>query len=137
MREAADWVEYCNGTGESALVKLRRSTVFRTAPGKVLGNRQRSGRTLADRLQDTAGICPVCTEYAKVMKWTDPISKLLHPRYHWEAGIVERTQLMLEQAGSLIDYLSLHWYVGNWNNDFAEYMTVSELMEERLSAYEG
>jgi alpha-N-arabinofuranosidase len=56
---------------------------------------------------------------------------------HWEAGIVERTQLMLEQAGNLIDYLSLHWYVGNWNNDFAEYMTVSELMEERLSAYEG
>jgi len=45
--------------------------------------------------------------------------------------------LMLEQAGNLIDYLSLHWYVGNWNNDFAEYMTVSELMEERLSAYEG
>jgi len=38
----------------------------------------------------------------------------------------ERTQLLLEQAGSLLDYLSLHWYVGNWNNDFAEYMAVPQ-----------
>jgi len=55
-----------------------------------------------------------CTEYAKVMKWTDPQYQNSGIRdIALEAGIVERTQLMLEQAGNLIDYLSLHWYVGN------------------------
>jgi alpha-N-arabinofuranosidase len=34
MREAADWVEYCNGTGDAALVKLRREHGF-AAPHKV------------------------------------------------------------------------------------------------------
>ncbi len=34
MREAADWVEYCNGTGDTALVKLRRKHGFE-APHKV------------------------------------------------------------------------------------------------------
>ncbi len=50
---------------------------------------------------------------------------------------MERGQLLLEQAGNLIDYLALHWYVDNSANDFATYMTLSELFEDRLSAYEG
>ena len=139
MREAADWVEYCNGTGESSLVKLRRQHGF-PEPHRVkywgIGNEVDGHWQIGYKTpQEYARFC---TEYAKVMKWTDPDIKIVASAIsHWEAGIVERTQLMLEQAGSLIDYLSLHWYVGNWNNDFAEYMTVSELMEERLSAYEG
>jgi alpha-N-arabinofuranosidase len=139
MREAADWVEYCNGTGESALVKLRRHHGF-PEPHRVkywgIGNEVDGHWQIGYKTpQEYARFC---TEYAKVMKWTDPDIKIVASAIsHWEAGIVERTQLMLEQAGNLIDYLSLHWYVGNWNNDFAEYMTVSQLMEERLSAYEG
>ena len=34
MREAADWVEYCNGTGDTALVNLRREHGFEK-PHKV------------------------------------------------------------------------------------------------------
>ena len=34
MREAADWVEYCNGTGDTALAKLRREHGFEE-PHKV------------------------------------------------------------------------------------------------------
>jgi alpha-N-arabinofuranosidase len=33
--------------------------------------------------------------------------------------------------------MALHWYVGNPNNNFVAYMSLSELIEERLSAYEG
>jgi alpha-N-arabinofuranosidase len=49
----------------------------------------------------------------------------------------------LEHAGELIDYMALHWYVGNdaqrgyRDDDFASYMAVSELLEDRLSSYEG
>ena len=72
------------------------------------------------------------------MNWTDPEIKLVASAVSdWQGQIIERTQLLLEQAGSLLDYLSLHWYVGNWNNDFAEYMAVSAVMEERLTDYEG
>ena len=136
MREAADWVEYCNGTRETAMVKLRRQHGF-PEPHNVqywgIGNEVdgpwQIGAKTAEEYARTF------TEFAKVMKWTDPSIKLIASAIsNWEGRFVERTQLLLEQAGNLIDYLSLHWYVGNWNNNFAEYMAVSELFEERLSS---
>ena len=139
MREARDWVEYCNGTQDTALVNLRKQHGF-PEPHRVkywgIGNEvdghwQIGAKTATEYAR-------VFTEFAKVMKWTDPEIKLVASAVsHWEGQIVERTQLLLEHAGNLIDYLSLHWYVGNWNNNFAEYMTISELLEERLQAYEG
>jgi alpha-N-arabinofuranosidase len=33
--------------------------------------------------------------------------------------------------------MAVHWYVGNREDDFAQYMTLSEVFEDRLSAYEG
>jgi len=56
---------------------------------------------------------------------------------HWEGTWVERTQLLLEQAAGLADYLSLHWYVGNPASDYNAYMATSELLEERLTSFEG
>jgi len=49
----------------------------------------------------------------------------------------QRAQLLIEQAGNQIDYMALHWYVDNHADDFAAFMTVSELIEERLASYEG
>jgi alpha-N-arabinofuranosidase len=78
------------------------------------------------------------TEFGKVMKWVDPGIKLVASAVSdWKGALVERTRLLLEQAGDAIDYMSLHWYIGNTANDFEAYMAVSELLEERLSAYEG
>jgi alpha-N-arabinofuranosidase len=139
MREARDWVEYCNGTGDSTLVKMRREHGF---PGphcvkywgignEVDGHWQIGYKTPQEYAR-------VFTEFGKVMKWVDPSIKLVASAVsHWEGEFVERTQLLLEQAADLIDYLSLHWYVGNPSNDFGGYMAVSELLEERLVSYEG
>src|SRR5690606_28302398 len=72
-------------------------------------------------------------EFAKVMKWADPSIKLIaSATSSWKGSIVERAQLLIEQAGQHIDYLALHWYVGNPDDDFAAYMALSELVEERL-----
>jgi alpha-N-arabinofuranosidase len=71
------------------------------------------------------------------MKRVDPDIKLAASATCRWRGFVERGQLILEQAGDLIDYMALHWYVGNPGNDFAAYMALSELFEERLSGYEG
>jgi len=139
MREARDWVEYCNGTGDSALANLRREHGFAKphdvkywgVGNEVDGHWQIGYKTPQEYAR-------AFTEYGKVMKWTDPNIKLVASAVsHWEGEWFERAQLLLEQAGDLIDYLSLHWYIGNPENDFAAYMAISELLEERLSAFEG
>ncbi|MGB8829062.1 MAG: hypothetical protein WCC72_06510, partial [Dehalococcoidales bacterium] len=119
MREAADWVEYCNGTGDSALAKLRRQHGFEK-PHNVkywsIGNEvdspgQIGYKTPQEYARDV-------TEYGKVMKRVDPAIKLsasaacswedapLGPQFLYrKTEWVERAQLMLEQAGDRIDYM--------------------------------
>ncbi len=139
MREARDWVEYCNGTGDTALVKLRREHGF-SKPHNVkywgIGNEVDGHWQIGYKTPEE--YARAFTEFGKAMKWVDPGIKLVAAAISdWKGELVERTRLLLEQAGDLIDYLSLHWYIGNAANDFEAYMAVSELLEERLSAYEG
>jgi alpha-L-arabinofuranosidase len=139
MREARDWVEYCNGTQGSTLVKLRHDHGF-PEPHQVkywgIGNEVDGHWQIGYKTPQE--YARAFTEFAKVMKWVDPQIKLIASAISdWEGDIVERTQLILDQAGELVDYLSIHWYVGNPDNNFNEYMAVSELIEERLRGYEG
>jgi len=138
MREARDWVEYCNGTGNSALVKLRREHGFEE-PHKVkywgIGNEVDGPFQIGYKTAQE--YARAVTEFGKVMKRVDPDIKLAASATCRWRGFVERGQLILEQAGDLIDYMALHWYVSNAANDFNAFMTFSELFEERLNAYEG
>lgn len=139
VREARDWVEYCNGQGDSALVKLRREHGY-TAPHGVkfwgIGNEVDGHWQIGYKTPQE--YARAFTEFGKVMKWVDPGIKLIASAVSlWEGEFVERTRLLIEQAGNLVDYLALHWYVGNPEDDFAAYMTISELLEKRLVAYEG
>ncbi len=139
IREARDWVEYCNGTQDSTIVKLRRKHGFEE-PHMVkywgIGNEVDGPWQIGYKTPQE--YARAFTEFGKVMKWVDPNIKLLASAVSlWEGDVVERAQLLVEQAGELIDYMALHWYVGNPENDFAAYMALSELLEQRLSAYEG
>ena len=139
MREARDWVEYCNGTQASALVKLRHKHGFEAPHGVKywgIGNEVDSRWQVGSKTPEE--YARAYLEFAKVMKWVDPSIKLIASATStWKGNIVERAQLLIEQASDFIDYLALHWYIGNPENDFANYMAQSELVEERLSAYEG
>jgi alpha-L-arabinofuranosidase len=139
LREARDWVEYCNSTQETALVKLRRQHGF-DAPHNVkywaIGNEVDGHWQIGSKTPEE--YARAFLEYAKVMKWVDPTIKLTAAATSdWLGDIVSRVSLLVEQAGRLIDYLGIHWYVGNHTNNFADYMAVSELVEDRLSAFEG
>ena len=151
MREAADWVEYCNGTGDSALVKLRRQHGF-DAPYKVkywgIGNEVDGPWQIGYKTPQE--YARALTEFSKVMKWVDPTIKLVAAAVSiWEdypfpdfAGIktewVERTQLILEQAGANIDYMALHRYAHLDNNaPFETFMAFAEDFNQHLSAYKG
>ena len=146
MREAADWVEYCNGTGDTALVKLRREHGF-AEPHKVkywgIGNEvdnlnQVGYKTAQEYAREY-------TEFSKVMKRVDPEIKLIASAVcRWEsppfntAEWVERAQLMLEQAGDRIDYMAIHQYAHPYDDDpFETYMAFAMDFNQRLSAYEG
>ncbi|MBZ0293090.1 MAG: alpha-N-arabinofuranosidase [Anaerolineae bacterium] len=138
MREARDWVEYCNGTQSTALANLRRQHGFEE-PHQVkywgIGNEVDGPWQIGYKRPEE--YARAFTEFAKVMKWVDPEIKILASASSSWKDTVERAQLLLEQAGELIDYMAIHWYVNNRDNDFAKFMTLSEFIEDRLSAYEG
>jgi alpha-L-arabinofuranosidase len=137
QREAQDWVEYCNGTGDTEPVRLRRANGYDEPHNvkywgignEVYGHLQIGYKTPQEYARQ-------CTEYAKVMKWVDPSIKTIASAFIGGPGWKEHTELLVEQAGADIDYLSIHWYVGNHENDFATYMATSEHVEEMLHAYE-
>jgi len=147
MREAADWVEYCNGTGDTALVKLREKHGFE-APHRVkywsVGNEVDNLNQIGYKTPDE--YARAYTEFSKVMKRVDPEIKLIasgvcnwednpsHMKTEW----VERAQLILEQAGDRIDYISFHRLTNPYEDDpFETAMAFATDFNERLSAYEG
>ena len=139
LREARDWVEYCNGTQPTALAKLREQHGF-AEPHRVrlwgIGNEVDGPWQVGFKTADE--YARAYTEFAKVMRWADPDIKLVASAISlWEGDIVERIQLLLEQAAEHIDYLSIHWYVGNPGGDVPAYLATSELIEERLGIVEG
>lgn len=139
MREARDWVEYCNGTKPTEPVKLRQKHGFEEPHGVKywgIGN-EVDGRWQVG-FKKPAEYARTYAEFAKVMRWTDPSIKLLASAVSfWEGDPLERIQLLLEESPEYIDYLSIHWYVGNLTNDLPAYMAVSELIEDRLVVVEG
>ena len=152
MREARDWLEYCNGTKDTHLVNLRKQHGYEQPHdikywgiGNEVDGPWQIGMKTAEEYARTYA------EYAKVMKWTDPSIKLFAAAVSlWEGDWVERVQLLLEQthtfkehAPPLLDYLAIHWYVGNntqrgfADDDFASYMAISERLEDYLTGTEG
>jgi len=152
MREAADWVEYCNGTGDTALVKLRRTHGF-AEPHNIkywgIGNEVDSPGQIG--MKTAQEYAREYTEFSKVMKRTDPNIKLvasaicswedhpLGPEFLYRpTEWVERAQLMLEQAGDRIDYMAIHRYADMAPEDTYEtYMAFGADFDDRITAYEG
>jgi alpha-N-arabinofuranosidase len=145
MREARDWLEYSNGTKETSLVKLRKAHGYE-APHNIkywsIGNEVDGPWQIGYKTPEE--YARTYTEFAKVMKWTDPSIELLAAGVSlWAPNWVERVQLLMEHAPKLIDYMAIHWYVGNnaqrgyRDNDFNSYMAISERLEEMLSGTEG
>ena len=140
MREARDWVEYCNGTQPTALAKLRAQHGH-PEPHRVrywgIGNEVDGPWQVG--FKTPAEYARTYLEFAKVMRWVDPSIKLVASAvsYWVEAQDPERVQLLLEQAPDHVDYLSIHWYVGDRTGDLRAYLAVSEQIEDRLTAIEG
>jgi len=106
--EAANWVEYCNRTGRTRYTALRVGNAhpepfdvrYWGIGNEIYGSWEVGCMTASDYARTVL-------EYAKVMRMVDPTIKIVavghHRRDNWNYPL-------LKEAGSQIDYLSIHQY---------------------------
>jgi alpha-N-arabinofuranosidase len=110
VEEAANWVEYCNGTGDTHYANLRRKNGHPEPFGvkywglgnEVYGTWQIGHKNVDDYTK-------FAVEAAKMMRWVDPTIRLV------AVGAVDDpawTKKVLEELVNLVDYVSLHDYEG-------------------------
>jgi alpha-N-arabinofuranosidase len=139
--EAQQQVEYCNSSEDTAMTRLRKQN-GREAPWKVtywgLGNEMDGPWQMGHRSAEDYG--KFALEAAKLMKWTDPRIKLIAagssnfgPGSDWTSW----NRTVLEFLRQHADYLSIHLYVGNRNNDFGDFMASSVELDRRIKTAEG
>jgi alpha-N-arabinofuranosidase len=74
------------------------------------------------------------------MRWTDPNIKLIAAgSSNFGTGIdwVGWNRTVLDHLKTHIDYLAIHRYVGNPDNDYYEFLTSSIDLDERIKTTEG
>ena len=139
--EAQQWVEYCNSAEDTAMTRLRKQN-GRQNPFKVtywgLGNEMDGPWQMGHRSAEDYG--KFALEAAKLMKWTDPRVKLIaagSSNYGAGSDWTGWNRTVLEYLKHHADYLSLHLYVKNPDNDFGEFMASSLELDDRTKTAEG
>jgi alpha-N-arabinofuranosidase len=139
--EVQQWVEYCNSSEDTAMTRLRKQN-GRREPWKVtywgLGNEMDGPWQMGHRSAEDYG--KFALEAAKLMKWTDPNVKLIAAgSSNFGAGSdwTGWNRTVLEYLKNHADYLSLHTYVGNAQNDFGDFLASSLEVSSRIKTAEG
>ena len=140
IQAASDLVEYCNVSGGTCWSDLRASHGFRE-PHDVrywcVGN-EMDGPWQIGHL-DAVAYGKKALEAAKMMKWQDPSieailcgsSNDLMPTYpEWD-------RIALEIAWEHVDYLSMHYYINNREEDTASYLASAVRFERFVDTLEG
>lgn len=130
---ARNLVEYCNHPGGTYWSDLRKSHGYEQ-PHKIktwcLGNEMDGPWQIGHKTAAEYG--RTALETAKVMKWVDPSIELVAcgssnsrmPSFpEWEATVLDHTY-------DLVDYISLHTYYGNRDNDTANFLAKSLDMDQ-------
>lgn len=127
--EAANWVEYCNGTDDTYYANLRRSHGFEE-PHNVkywgLGNEEAAVPDIGF-LHDSREYIKASWEFAKLMKLADRSIKfvLAGEKPEWNKAI-------LDELHPICDYLSLHYYARSENDSYANLFNHAVAMERMI-----
>lgn len=130
--EAKNLVEYCNSETDTYYANMRRENGFEK-PFAIktwcLGNEMDGPWQIGSKTP--MEYARIACETAKMMKWVDPSIELVacgssSPGME-TFGTWERT--VLQEAYDHIDYISLHNYYGNPDNDSAKYLGSSLVMD--------
>ncbi len=136
VEDARNIVEYCNFPGGAKYSDQRHANGFQE-PFKIkywcLGNEMDGPWQMGHKTAREYG--RIAAEAGRVMKWVDPSIELIacgssNPGMEtfgdWE-------QTVLEETYDIVDYLSLHSYYGNHNNDSGAYLACSREMDAFIS----
>ena len=133
--EARNWVEYCNGPTGSLYADLRAENgaadpynIELWCLGNEMDGHWQLGHVPADQYAIRA------QQAAKLMRDTDPSLELVAcgscapglPTY------MEWDRTILEYIGSYADYVSLHRYVGNAENNSPDFLAVTNSIDQQI-----
>jgi alpha-N-arabinofuranosidase len=140
IEEAGAYVEYCNAPA-GTLEADRRVANGAPEPFGVrywcLGNEMDGPWQIGH--MDATAYAVKAREAAKLMKWHDPSIRLTlcgsssshMPTYpEWD-------RIALEICWEYVDYLSLHFYAGNRDDDTDSYLALARQFEDHLDALAG
>lgn len=133
IEEAANWVEYCNGTGNTYYANLRRKNGHSEPYGVRywgLGNEVYGNWQIGHK--DADDYAKFAVESAKMMKWVDPTIRLV------ACGWVDDpawNKKVLEELVNLADYISLHNYEGT--EDYYELLGSVRHFEHNIKLMEA
>ena len=130
--DAKNLLEYCNMTTDTYYANKRRKNGFEEPFGFktwCLGNEMDGEWQIGHKTAEEYG--RIATEAAKLMKWTDPSIELSicgSSNYDMKTfGDWELT--VLDHAYEHVDYLSLHQYYGNHQNNASDFLARSVHMD--------
>jgi alpha-N-arabinofuranosidase len=133
--EARNWVEYSNCPTGTRYADMRNSN-GNEQPHAVrfwcLGNEMDSPWQLGHVPADQYAIR--AQQAAKMMKDTDPTIELIAcgSCSIEMKSYIEWDRQVLEHLGDLADYISLHRYVGNPNDDTPDYLAISSSIDRQI-----
>ena len=132
VEEAKNLVEYCNSSTDTYYANMRRENGFEEPFGiKVwcLGNEMDGPWQIGHKTAYEYG--RLACETAKVMKWVDPSIELVAcgSSNLQMATFGEWERTVLEETYDHVDYLSLHNYYGNPDNNTPSYLAQSMEMD--------
>lgn len=134
---ARDLVEYCNFSKGTQLSDLRRKHGVEDPHGVklwCLGNEMDGPWQIGHKTAYEYG--RLANEAGKAMKWVDPTIELVAcgssnldmPTFGtWESTV-------LQESYDTVDYISLHQYYGNHDNDIASFLANSVLMDSFIKS---
>ena len=141
IEEAREWVEYCNVKEGPYYAEMRKQNGYPEPYGIKywsLGNEMdgfwQMGALTAEDYSKKA------REAAKLMRLTDPSIKLVaagSSNYRPNADPNEWNATILKELIDVVDYIALHIYVGNPDNNYYNFLATPLEMEKRTQIVKG
>jgi len=141
VEDARNWVEYANEAGNTYWAQQRRKN-GRDQPWGVkvwgLGNEIDGPWQLGHK--NAEDYAKFALEAAKAMRRADGSIRLIasgSSNFGPGADWVGWNRTVLERLKNEIDYISLHTYIGNRDNNFEKFLAVSRDLDDRIEVVKG
>jgi alpha-L-arabinofuranosidase len=141
IQEAQQWVEYTNVESGPYYAELRKKHGY-AKPHNIkywgLGN-EMDGPWQMGHL-NAEDYAKKAREAAKLMKLTDPSIKLVaagSSNFYPGANPMHWNRVVIDELKDVVDYLALHMYVGNVEDNYYAFVASPLVLEERTKLVKG